>query len=212
MPRKIAVYVRVSTDKQNHESQEPDLQQWITAYAGESEVAWYKETYTGKTMNRPVMQMLEHNIKLGMFNKLVVWRLDRLGRTASQTLRFLDALERQGVTFVSVKDGVDASTATGRLMRTILAGFAEYEREVICERVQSGCDKARAAGKKWGGRKKGDRTTLTPQMMESITILLDGGMKKTAVAANLKIDRSTVYEAVKLLKPFRDAATPPAPR
>lgn len=199
MSRKIAVYVRVSTDSQDHRSQEPDLEKWLTAYGQDQEVAWYRETFTGKTMNRPVMRELEQDIRQGGISKLVVWRLDRLGRTAGQTLRFLDELEAQGVTFVSVKDGVDASTATGRLLRTILAGFAEYEREVISERVRAGIAKAKASGKRWGGRKAGQRPRLTPKTLDSIKALLSYGVSKTDVARELRLDRSTVYAAVKLL-------------
>lgn len=199
MSRKIAVYVRVSTDSQDHRSQEPDLEKWLTAYGEGQEVVWYRETFTGKTMNRPVMRELEQDIQQGGISKLVVWRLDRLGRTAGQTLRFLDELETQGVTFVSVKDGVDASTATGRLLRTILAGFAEYEREVISERVRAGIAKAKASGKRWGGRKAGQRPRLTPKTLDSIKALLSYGVSKTDVAKELRLDRSTVYAAVKLL-------------
>jgi DNA invertase Pin-like site-specific DNA recombinase len=74
------------------------------------------------------MHDVEEAIRAGKVDTLVVWRLDRLGRTAGQTITFLDDLADAGVRFVSVRDAVDTSTASGRLLRTILAGFAEYER------------------------------------------------------------------------------------
>jgi len=199
MPRRIAVYVRVSTDKQDHQAQIPDIEKWLIAYGEGRGVEWYKDTFTGKTMDRPEMRRLSIDIDLGDICKLVVWRLDRLGRTTLQMLTFLDCLEKHDVALVSIKDGFDASTPSGRLLRTLLIAVAEYEREVICERVQSGCDKARAAGKKWGGRKAGDRTALTPKTLEAIKALLDSGAGKAEVARQLRLDRSTIYEAIRII-------------
>lgn len=197
---KIAVYVRVSSGGQDIGSQEPDLQKWLSAYADGQKCIWYRDSFTGKTMDRPGMNELETAISKGEISKLVVWRLDRLGRTAAQVLRFLDELEAKGVGFVSVRDGIDASTASGRLMRTILAGFAEYEREVISERVRAGIDRARAAGKRWGGRKKGFRPRLTRKTLRSVRSLLATGVPKSDVARQLGISRRSVYRAVRILE------------
>jgi len=199
MPNKIAVYVRVSTDKQDHESQVPDIKRWLTAYGEGREVIWYKDTFTGKTMDRPEMRRLIADIHLGDIHKLVVWRIDRLGRTTVQMLTFLDYLEKHGIAFVSVKDGFDASTPSGRLLRNILVSFAEYEREVISERVRAGIKKAHAAGKRWGGSKPGNPTRLTRETTAIIRALVAAGVSKTEVARQLQMDRSTVYEAVKMI-------------
>jgi DNA invertase Pin-like site-specific DNA recombinase len=196
----IAVYVRVSSMGQDLRSQEPDLKIWVRAHGRGHDVSWYHETFTGKTLKRPVMDRLEESIRAGKVGTLVVWRLDRLGRTAVETLRFLDDLEAAGVRFVSVRDGVDAGTASGRLLRTILAGFAEYEREVISERIRAGITRARAAGKRWGGRKQGLRPKLTPKTLRSIRALLKEGTPKAEVARQLQLDRSTVYDAMRLLR------------
>ena len=79
----IAVYVRVSTQKQTTKSQEPDLTQWISAYANGQPVKWYRDKATGKTMDRPGWNRLEADMRAGKVATLVCWRLDRLGRTAS---------------------------------------------------------------------------------------------------------------------------------
>jgi DNA invertase Pin-like site-specific DNA recombinase len=96
----IAVYVRVSSTGQDIHSQEPDLKAWVRAHGRGQEVSWYHETFTGKTLRRPVMEKLETTIRAGKVGTLVVWRLDRLGRTAVETLRFLDDLEVAGVRMV----------------------------------------------------------------------------------------------------------------
>ena len=84
-------------------------------------------------------------VKVGV---VVVWRLDRLGRTAGEMLNLLDELYAAGVRFVSVRDRIDISTASGRLFRTILAGFAQYERAMISERIEAGVVEAKKKGRK----------------------------------------------------------------
>ena len=197
--RAIAVYTRVSSAGQNLQAQEPDLKAWVKLHRKGRPVTWYRDTFTGRTLNRPGLQKLGEDLRAGKTSTLVVWRLDRLGRTAREMLTFLDQLEGAGVEFVSIRDGVDARSATGRLMRTILAGFAEYEREVISERVRAGIAKARSQGKRWGGRKADQRPTLTPERLKDVRALLEAGTKKTEIARQLDIDRSTVYEALRVL-------------
>jgi len=84
-------------------------------------------------------------------------------------------------------------------MRTILAAFAEYEREIISERIRAGISKAKAEGKTWGGRKQGVRPKLTPKRLDAIHALLTAGTKKSEIARQLGVDRSTVYEAIAIL-------------
>jgi len=145
------------------------------------------------------MRRLEEDIRAGRVGTVVVWRLDRLGRTAGQTINLLDELRAAGVRFVSVRDGVDTSTATGRFVRTILAGFAEYEREVISERIRAGIAKAKAEGKRWGGKKAGQRYRLTDEKLAAARDLLAAGKKKAAVARQLGVSRSSIYRAAAIL-------------
>lgn len=180
--KSIGAYVRVSSAGQDLAAQEPDLRAWLERNGDSRRVIWYRDTSTGRTMNRPGMQALERDIRGGRVGTVVLWRLDRLGRTAKEMIAFFDELDTAGVECVSVRDSIDTRTATGRLMRTILAGFAEYEREVIFERVRSGIAKARAAGKRWGGRKAGVRPTLTDERLASIAVLQRAGASKSADA------------------------------
>lgn len=194
--KKIAVYLRVSTTGQDTASQEPDLKAWVRLHGRRRSALWYRDRFTGTTLNRPGMRDLEEDIRSGRIDTLLVWRLDRLGRTAGQTITFLDELQGAGVRFVSLRDGVDTSSASGRLLRTILAGFAEYEREVISERIRAGIAKAKAAGKRWGGKKAGNRYKLTPEKLKAMRELLRAGHKKAAVARQLGISRASVYRSL----------------
>ena len=89
---------------------------------------------------------------------------------------------------------------TSKLLRTILAGFAEYEREVIRERINAGVKRAKSQGKRWGGGRPGARPTLTTKKLRAIKTLLASGERKAVIARELGIARSSVYRAVKLLE------------
>lgn len=84
MTKHIAVYVRVSSKQQDQRSQAPDLKRWADAQEGE--VVWYRDKFTGKTMNRPGMQKVLAAVEAGRVGSIVVWRLDRLGRTRGVSL------------------------------------------------------------------------------------------------------------------------------
>lgn len=192
----VAIYLRVSTTGQDTASQEPDLKSWLRLHANGAPVRWYRDTFTGRTFRRPAMQELEADIRAGKIAVLAVWRLDRLGRTAGQTITFLDDLAAACVRFVSLRDGVDTSSASGRFFRTVLAGMAEYEREVISERIRAGIARAKADGKRWGGKKLGERSKLTREKVSAIRDLLAAGKKKAAVARQLGVSRASVYRAL----------------
>jgi DNA invertase Pin-like site-specific DNA recombinase len=198
--KNIAVYLRVSTTGQDVASQEPDLKAWLRVHGRGRSVLWYRDRFTGATLERPGMRKLEDDTRAGKVETLVVWRLDRLGRTAGQTITFLDGLRDAGVRFVSLRDAVDTSTASGRLFRTIIAGFAEYEREVISDRIRSGIVRARAKGKRWGGKKAGQRYRLTKEKLAAARDLLAAGKRKAAIARQLGLSRSSVYRAAEILR------------
>ncbi len=162
----VAIYVRVSSKKQDTKSQEPDLWRWIEAYA-DGPVKWYRDRATGKTMDRPGWNRLERDIDAGKVSAVVVWRLDRLGRTASGLTALFEKLTARKVNLVSLRDGMDLGTAAGRLIANVLASVAAYENEVRSERIRAGQSAARAAGKRWGGSKKGRRLKVTQEQVDA---------------------------------------------
>src|SRR5262249_24108536 len=123
-----AIYLRVSSNKgQDTRSQEPDLQTWAKA---QGDVVWYKDTFTGTTMQRPGLERLVQDVRSAKVSKVCVWRLDRLGRTAKGLLTLLDEFHTLNVGFVSLREGFDLATPAGRLMAGVLASVAAYETEV----------------------------------------------------------------------------------
>ena len=155
MKRHVAIYVRVSTGSQDTASQELDLARWIELQAGSMAVVWYRDTATGKNMDRPGWQSLEAALLQNWVEAIVVWRLDRLGRTAAGLTRLFDQLRAADVNLISLKDSLDLSTPAGRLMANVLASVAQYETEVRAERVRAGIERAKAEGKRWGGSQPG---------------------------------------------------------
>src|ERR1700735_2728942 len=149
MKKMTAIYLRVSSKQQDQRSQEPDLKRWLLSHEGDA--AWYRDQFTGQTMSRHARDKLIGDVRAGKIGTIVVWRLDRLGRTAKGLTALFEELRERGVGLVSLKDGLDLSTPAGRLMANVLASVAAYETEVRAERVLAGQQAARAAGQKGGG-------------------------------------------------------------
>lgn len=194
MSKHIAIYVRVSSKQQDHKSQLPDLERW--AKGQDQKVKWYTDKATGKKMNRPGWNKLEANIRVGKVSAVVVWRLDRLGRTVSGLANLFDDLQQRKINLVSLKDGVDLSTPAGRLMANVLASVAQYETELRGERVAAGQAVARANGKSWGGSEKGKRKRVTPTQIKMIRAMKTEGEPIAAIARAVGLSRPTVYDVL----------------
>src|SRR4030095_16848393 len=162
----VAVYARVSSNGQDTKSQEPDLKRW--ADAQDAPMRWYRDKATGKNMERPGWAKLEAAIRQGKVSAVVVWRIDRLGRTARGLTALFDDPREGKFNLVSIGDGLDLSTAAGRLMANVLASVAQYETEVRGERVAAGQVVARKAGKRWGGSKPGVRKQVTEAQARTV--------------------------------------------
>jgi DNA invertase Pin-like site-specific DNA recombinase len=191
MENHVAIYVRVSSRQQSTRSQTPDLKTW--AEAQKLPVVWYRDTFTGKTMDRPGWQKLQAAIDRGEVAAVVCWRLDRLGRTAKGLTALFDDLRGRKINLVSLKDGIDLSTPAGRMMANVLASIAQFETEVRAERVLAGQDKARAEGKTWGGRKPGTRIRVTAEKERTIKAMRKAGESVTAIARTVELSRPTIY-------------------
>jgi len=190
----IAIYGRVSSKRQDLASQIPELEKWAAAQS--EEVRWYRDKFTGKSMDRPGWRKLWTAVDQGEVTKIVVWRLDRLGRTAAGLTRLFAELRERGIGLVSLKDGIDLSTPAGRMLANVLASIAQFETEVRAERVIAGQQAARAAGKSIGGRKAGTRVRLTEEKERAVKHLHRSGTSVSEIARTLQLSRPTVYKAL----------------
>ena len=195
----VAIYVRVSSKKQDTRSQEPDLKQWAEAYSNGQAVRWYRDKASGKSMDRIGWKRLEGDIDAGRVSRVVVWRLDRLGRTASGLTALFDKLTAKKIGLVSIKDGLDLSTPAGRLIANVLASVAAYENEVRAERIVAGQNAARAAGKRWGGSEPGRRVKVTDEQVATIRLMAAEGASKSAMGRATSLSRPTVYSVLRSL-------------
>ncbi len=193
----IAIYVRVSTHSQDTRGQELELKKWASAQKGE--VVWIRDKFTGTSIERPGLEKLLTQVRAGLIKKVVVWRLDRLGRTAKGLHQLFEEFLALKVGFVSLRDGLDLTTPAGRLMAGVLASVAQYETEVRRERQQAGISKVRelhGGHCLWGGRKKGTRVKITKEKESAIRTMRKEGRAIAQIARAVGVARNTVYSVL----------------
>ena len=173
-------YTRVSTVAQTLDQQNQALEA-----AGVSKIL--SDTMSGARDDRPGLAALMDQLRLG--DTVVVWKLDRLGRNMLHILETVKSLTEMGVTLVSTSDGIDSSTAAGRMMIGVLGSLAEYERELIRERTALKRESSRANGTRFGRPRKVDDTEhiATAKRMKA-----DGHTGKD-IAKYLGVSRATLY-------------------
>jgi DNA invertase Pin-like site-specific DNA recombinase len=178
---KLIGYARVSTDDQNL-----DLQRDALKKAGCTVI--YEETASGKNTERPE---LEHCLKaLRPGDTLVVWRLDRLGRSLPDLVGVITQLEADGIIFQSITERIETGSAAGKLIFHVFAALAEFERNLIRERTKAGLTAARARGRV-GGRKP---ALNDKQIREVRQLVKDPEIEITEVAKRYKVSRATIYK------------------
>lgn len=170
-------YARVSTDDQNL-----DLQR--DALGGVACERLFTDTISGAKADRPGLAAALQFARPG--DVLIVWRLDRLGRSLSDLVRLVSELDTKGIGFESLTEKIDATTAAGRLVFHVFAALAEFERNLIRERTHAGLAAARARGRK-GGRRE-----LDPEKQAAIARMAD--QPPAVVCKALGISRSTFYK------------------
>ncbi len=150
---RTAIYVRVSTRDQNPENQQLQLEEYAKRMGWDYEVFQEKES-TKKT--RPVKEKVLGRLRNKDFDALLIWKLDRWGRSLTELVINLEELTKRGIKIISLQDNIDYTTASGQLFANLLSCFAQYERSIISERTHAGLRRAKARGKKLG-RPKGSK-------------------------------------------------------
>ena len=172
-------YARVSTQDQNL-----DLQIEALTKAGCKKL--FDDKISGSSKERPGLTKTLEMLREG--DTLVVWKLDRLGRSVKNLVDLVSDLHKQGVQFKSLTDAIDTGTPSGRFFFHVMASLAEMERELTVERTRAGLEVARKLGRK-GGRK----LKMTESKIESAKKLLASGIPPKDVAKNLGVSVPTLY-------------------
>lgn len=178
-------YARVSTRDQNL-----DLQRDALTKAGCDQL--FEEHASGARDDRPQLAAALSHARQG--DTLVVYKLDRLGRSLRSLISFVADLKERGIAFRSLSDSIDTSTPMGKFFFHVMAALAEMERDLIRERVNAGLTAARARGRKGGRRPK----LSAKQIAHARKLLDDPGVTIKDVAASLGVNRATIYRSLGL--------------
>lgn len=147
---RVGIYVRVSTQDQSCELQKNELTRYVESRGWETHKIYEDHGHTGTNGNRPMLKALLKDARERNFDVLICWKLDRLFRSLKDLIGTLHELTELKVDFISLKDNIDLTTSSGRLMMHLLGAFAEFEASLIRERVRAGINNARAKGIKFG--------------------------------------------------------------
>ena len=147
--KRAAIYVRVSTSDQDTGLQETELQQYVQSRGWEC-VVYQDKAQSGAKNDRPALNAMLSDMRRRKFDVVVVWKLDRLARSLKQLLAISEECRSLGVDLIALRQNIDTTLPAGRLTFQILGAVAEFERELLRERVKAGMAQARRTGKHCG--------------------------------------------------------------
>jgi len=176
-------YARVSTKEQNTQLQ-------IDALKKEDCEIIYEEKVSGGIKDRVELNQCLKSLRKG--DVLIVWKLDRLGRSLQNLLEIINNLNERDVGFRSITESIDTTTTTGKLIFNIFGSLAEFERDLIKDRVNAGLEIARKHGR-IGGRP----SALTKEEQEIALTMRRGGALKSDIAKHFNVTRQTIYKILK---------------
>jgi DNA invertase Pin-like site-specific DNA recombinase len=183
-------YMRVSSD---NDRQSTDLQKDALINAGVDPRHLFEDKVSGAKNERSGLKKVLEFLNPG--DTLIVWKLDRLGRSLSHLIEIVNMLKKKGIGFRSLTEGIDTSTASGELFFHIFGSLAQYERALIRERVNAGLQAARRRGK-IGGRPR----AISKEKLEAIVEALKNGMSKAAACRAFGVKRSTLIDSLERIK------------
>ncbi len=196
----VALYARVSTTQQDPEVQLRELRALAAARGWTISKEYVDAGISGASTSRPELSRMLADAHRGYFAGVLVWRLDRLGRSLRHLVTVVEDLLARGIEVISATEPhMDSTTPTGRLLRNIFASVAEYEREMIRERVTAGLRKAKASGKHIGRPK----AVLNRLQIEQ---LRGEGLSWRAISRRMNLPKSTVYRYRRLPQDSRATA------
>lgn len=176
-------YARISTSQQETAMQISALQN-----AGCDRI--YKDVYSGKGKDRPELEKMLEALRGG--DTVVVWKLDRLGRSLKDLIEILDGFKTNGVQFISLTENIDTTSAVGELTFHIIGAMAQFERNLISERTKAGLASARARGRMGGRKSKLTEGDIT----KAKAMLASGTVTVSDVAKHFDVSRPTLYKHI----------------
>ena len=191
MNKRVALYARVSTDKQTCENQLNELRSIAERMQYIIVDEFIDEGISGATSSRPALDALMKSATQRRFDMVICWSIDRLGRSLQNLIEILNELQSLKVDLFFMQQGMDTSTSAGRMMFSIFGALAEFERNLIRERVIAGQQRAISQGVKMGRP-----TKMNDGMKNAIKLLRERGIGIKQIARELKIGVGTVYSVI----------------
>ena len=191
--KKIAIYARVSTDKQSVENQLIELRAVAERSGYEIVSEYLDEGISGakSRQDRPALNAMLKAATQRKFDLVMCWSIDRLGRSLQNLVEILNELQSLKVDLMFLQQGLDTSSASGRMMFSVFGALAEFERNLIRERVCSGLARA-----KRNGVKLGRPSVMNDSMVSAVRLLKERGMSVRNISKELKCGVGTVYKSL----------------
>lgn len=191
----VAIYLRISTEGakggskgQDTGMQKLEIESYLKAKGVDKFLIYEDKGISGTRKSRPALNRMMSDCRAGKVSQVVCWKMDRLFRSLKNLLDTLSEFQALGIEFVALKDGIDLTSATGRLMMQILGAFSEFEAAVIKERVLSGLANARAKGVKLGRPMKTGHSVVRSLKEEGKTV--------KEIAEITELSEKTIYRAM----------------
>lgn len=192
-PRRVAIYSRVSTSRQDHAHQLLALRGVVVA-GGFTLVREYVETASGATADRPMLKAMLADAARRRFDTVLVFEVSRLGRSLRDLVDTFETFRVLGIDLLIHQSGVDTSTPAGRALLQIAGVFSEFERSMIVERTRAGLAHARAKGVRLG------RPPASDGILDAIRSLRSQGLGINSIAKELRVGKSTVQRIANQMK------------
>jgi DNA invertase Pin-like site-specific DNA recombinase len=199
--KRAAIYVRVSTTDQETDMQETELREYCENRSWTCTV-YRDKGWSGAKQDRPALNALLADMRKRRFDVVIVWSLDRLARSLKQLLSIAEECKAMDVDLVSLKQNVDTTLPAGRLTFMVLGAVAEFEREMLRERVRAGMAQAKRAGKRVG---RPARRQFRPSDIERMRALRASGRSVRKLAADFQ---TTQWTAARLTSPDATVSVP----
>lgn len=192
---RVACYLRVSTDEQKVDLQKDAIDRYVKFkdWCTPAPVFFVDQGESGAKTSRPAFDRMMKRLRQNDFDALLVWKFDRIGRSTAHLISILDELKTLKVDFISVVENVDTTTAMGKMMFTIIAALAEFERDTLIMRTKAGMDAAKERGIHCGRP-----DNISPEIKERIKQLkADGATLSDLCTFFPKVSRASIYRIMR---------------
>lgn len=189
-PNQAALYTRVSTEEQKTDLQIMDLKDYVKK-RGYTIYNIYEDRISGATRERKALDLLMDDARKRKFDIVLVWKFDRFARSLKMLVDGLALFQELGIDFISYKENIDTTTSMGKLIFNINSAYAEFERDIIRDRVIAGIKAKREKTGAWG------RKEVAPNIQIQIQELINQGVPIRQVAKTLRVAKGTVQKYMK---------------